>query len=91
MAIMSNGCDGPEDAASVVGFRGALFDQPVRRPRALPRAVNWRAIHVCSPSCYKYHSKGASHICRHNFYHVATFADAARRIDGVRRRCARGF
>ena len=28
------------------------------------------AIHVCSPSCWKYHSKGASHICRHNFYHA---------------------
>ena len=28
------------------------------------------AVHVCSPSCYKYHSKGASHICRHNCYHV---------------------
>ena len=33
------------------------------------------AIHVCSPSCYKYHSKGASHICRHGFYHVVTFCD----------------
>jgi hypothetical protein len=21
------------------------------------------AVHVCSPSCFKYHSKGASHIC----------------------------
>lgn len=31
------------------------------------------AIHNCSPSCWKYHSKGASHICRHNFYHVVTF------------------
>ena len=32
-------------------------------------------IHYCSPSCYKYHSKGSSHICRHNFYHVVTFID----------------
>ena len=31
------------------------------------------AIHTCSPSCWKYHSKGASHICRHGFYHVVTF------------------
>ena len=30
------------------------------------------AIHVCSASCFKYHSKGSSHICRHNFFHVAT-------------------
>ncbi|CAK0880981.1 unnamed protein product [Prorocentrum cordatum] len=28
------------------------------------------AVHVCSPSCFKYHSKGSSQICRHNFYHV---------------------
>ena len=33
------------------------------------------AIHFCSPSCHKYHSKGTSHICRHNFYHVVTFVD----------------
>ena len=32
------------------------------------------AIHLCSPSCYKYHSKGTSHICRHQFYHVVNFA-----------------
>ena len=32
------------------------------------------AVHVCSPSCFKYHSKGASHICRHNFYHVCVDA-----------------
>ena len=31
------------------------------------------AIHTCSPSCWKYHSEGASHICRHGFYHVVTF------------------
>jgi len=28
------------------------------------------AVHVCSPSCWKYHSSGKSQICRHNFYHV---------------------
>jgi len=28
------------------------------------------AIHVCSPSCFKHHSNGASYICRHNFYHI---------------------
>ena len=28
------------------------------------------AVHVCSPSCWKYHSNGKSQICRHNFYHV---------------------
>ena len=33
------------------------------------------AVHVCSPSCWKYHSKGAHHICRHNFYHVVTLFD----------------
>ena len=33
------------------------------------------AIHVCSPSCWKYHSNRASHICRHNFYHVITLFD----------------
>ena len=45
------------------------------------------AIHVCSPSCYKYHSRGASHICRHNFYHVVTLTD----LDGVEvRRRRRG-
>ena len=33
------------------------------------------AIHVCSPSCWKYHSKGSAHICRHHFYHVVTFLD----------------
>ena len=32
------------------------------------------AVHLCSPSCFKYHSKGKSHICRHNFYHVVSFA-----------------
>ena len=32
-------------------------------------------IHVCSPSCYKYHSDKAraSQICRHNFYNMVTF------------------
>ena len=31
-------------------------------------------IHVCSPSCYKYHSdqKRGKQICRHNFYNVVT-------------------
>jgi len=33
------------------------------------------AIHVCSPSCFKYHSKKGSHICRHGFYHVVTLSD----------------
>ena len=33
------------------------------------------AIHVCSQSCYKYHSNKSSHICRHNFYHVVTCTD----------------
>ena len=33
------------------------------------------AIHVCSPSCFKYRAAGASQICRHGFYHVATFYD----------------
>ena len=29
------------------------------------------AVHVCSPSCWKYHSGGKkSQICRHNFYYV---------------------
>ena len=32
------------------------------------------AVHLCSPSCFKYHSKGKSQICRHNFYHVVSFA-----------------
>ena len=31
------------------------------------------AVHTCSPSCWKYHSKGAAHICRHGFYHVVIF------------------
>ena len=31
------------------------------------------AVHLCSPSCYKYHSTGKSQICRHNFYHVVSF------------------
>ena len=30
------------------------------------------AVHVCSASCFKYHSTGSSHICRHNFFHVVT-------------------
>ena len=33
------------------------------------------AVHVCSNSCYKYHSNKISHICRHNFYHVVCLAD----------------
>jgi hypothetical protein len=33
------------------------------------------AVHVCSTSCFKYHSKGASHICRHNFYHLVNLTD----------------
>ena len=33
------------------------------------------AIHLCTKSCWKYHSKGVSHICRHNFYHVVTLFD----------------
>ena len=32
-------------------------------------------IHVCNPSCWKYHSKGANHICRHGSYHVVTLVD----------------
>ena len=44
------------------------------------------AVHVCSPSCYKYHSKGGSHICRHNFYHVVTLYDEADTELRVRRR-----
>ena len=32
------------------------------------------AVHLCSPSCFKYHSTGKSQICRHNFYHVVSFA-----------------
>ena len=32
------------------------------------------AVHLCSPSCYKYHSSGKHHICRHNYYHVVSFA-----------------
>ena len=44
------------------------------------------AIHVCSPSCFKYHSKGASHICRHNFYHVINLCDDQE--NSVRRRRA---
>lgn len=31
------------------------------------------AVHLCSPSCFKYHSKRKSQICRHNFYHVVSF------------------
>ena len=33
------------------------------------------AVHVCSPSCWKYHSSGKSQICRHGFYHVVVFVD----------------
>ena len=33
------------------------------------------AIHVCSPSGWKYHSRGKAHICRHHFYHVVTLVD----------------
>ena len=33
------------------------------------------AVPVCSPSCFKYNSKGASHICRHGFYNVVTLYD----------------
>ena len=33
------------------------------------------AVHVCSASCWKYHSKGANHICRHGFYHVVALSD----------------
>ena len=32
-------------------------------------------IHVCSPSCFKYQSDGAHHICRHGFYHIVTVID----------------
>ena len=32
-------------------------------------------IHVCNPSCWKYHSQGANHICRHGSYHVVTLVD----------------
>ena len=32
------------------------------------------AVHLCSPSCFKYHSKGKTQICRHNWYHVVSFA-----------------
>ena len=45
------------------------------------------AVHVCSPSCFKYHSKGASHICRHNFFHVVTLCgEAAEQEVRIRRR-----
>ena len=33
------------------------------------------AIHHCSPSCFKYHSRGRTQICRHNFYHVLALLD----------------
>ena len=33
------------------------------------------AVHVCSPSCWKYHSSKLTQICRHGFYHVVTLTD----------------
>ena len=33
------------------------------------------AIHICSPSCWKYHSSKVSQICRHGFYHVVVLTD----------------
>ena len=45
------------------------------------------AVHLCSPSCYKYHSSGKHHICRHNYYHVVSlttekYKDVSRRRKG---------
>ena len=44
------------------------------------------AIHACTPSCFKYHSNRASLICRHNFYHVAEFAEQQGAVVRRRRR-----
>ena len=44
------------------------------------------AVHVCSNSCFKYHSKGKLHICRHNFFHVAVLCgEEAEQLAHVRR------
>lgn len=46
------------------------------------------AIHVCSSSCFKYHSRGASHICQHNFYHLVNLWDEdGNEARQQRRRC----
>ena len=31
------------------------------------------SVHLCCPSCWKYHSKGKYQICRHHYYHVVDF------------------
>jgi len=33
------------------------------------------AVHLCSPSCWKYHSSKLTQICRHGFYHVVILTD----------------
>ena len=33
------------------------------------------AVHLCSASCWKYHSSTVTQICRHGFYHVVTLTD----------------
>ena len=44
-------------------------------------------IHVCSPSCFKYHSNKASQICRHNFYHrVTVYTEDEKHEKQLRRR-----
>ena len=43
------------------------------------------AVHTCSPSCFKYHSRGRTQICRHNFYHVVALVDWEGRVVWRRR------
>ena len=33
------------------------------------------AIHICSPSCWKYHSSKVTQICRHGFYQIVVLTD----------------
>ena len=64
-------CEGMEEIRAAVP-PDSWFKEMCHDARDL---VIGAAIHVCSPSCWKYHSQGANHICRHGFYHVITLLD----------------
>ena len=63
------------DATAEVKLREALPSEDFVREicQGARELVIGCAVHLCSPSCYKYHSSGKHHICRHNYYHVVSF------------------
>ena len=66
------------DPDTVCNFREALPPEDFVRQMCSDARdlVIGCAVHVCSSSCYKYHGQGKNHICRHNFYHIVSFATA---------------